>query len=606
MSKWSPLLSPRDRESYRRQLGSVLSQLALVLDRKAVMWFSLTCFCVVISGAAAALAPLALKRIIDSFGLLQKHYSNHSFLVVVLPFIAATLGQRVAFEVQNLSYSRGEQLLTQNLSEAAYAHMLDLPLVDHLARRSGEFSQSLSQGALGVSLITGQACITIAPMAVQLAVMACIICIVVGPSILGIIAAFLVLYCVIFGRGMSRLNRPLKSYSSSQVAAAGLAVEGLSLIETIKAYAAEEEVWQRYHKLLHTTRGHWIEFTRRRFQNGLAATVVFAFLVCGATIYAGSLAAQGRISVGSFVLIGTYVIQLVRPIELIGYAIRDIGQGVAYLSQIISALELPKEEHGTQTTIEVLPLSVGGATLRFDAVNFFHGDRHILKDVSFAIDAGSRVGIVGPSGAGKSSIARLIPRLYDPSSGSIVIDGRPLTAHPHKRLREQITFIGQENILFSGTIADNIRFGDPLADEASLQDVAERFGLSELLRKLPDGLMTIVGERGVKLSGGERQRVLVARASLKSARLVVLDEITSALDVVSERQVQDAMRELCAGVTSIIVTHRLSSIRDADEILVIVDGGIADRGSHHDLISREGPYLDLWRTQQSVADRAHG
>jgi ATP-binding cassette subfamily B protein len=240
------------------------------------------------------------------------------------------------------------------------------------------------------------------------------------------------------------------------------------------------------------------------------------------------------------------------------------------------------------------------AALDFEQVSFGFGSRKTIDDVTFAVPPGGMIGIVGRSGAGKSSLLRLILRLYDPWSGTITLDGVPLASIPLEQLRRQIALVSQDTILFHDTIAANIRFAVDGAEDDQVATAAARAHLTTLLADLPDGLETLVGERGLKLSGGEKQRVSIARAALKRARLVIFDEATAALDPATERAVWTAMHGLAQEATTLVVTHRLSTVREADQILVLDHGRIVERGRHAELIVVAGLYAELWRAQQGA------
>jgi ATP-binding cassette subfamily B protein len=346
------------------------------------------------------------------------------------------------------------------------------------------------------------------------------------------------------------------------------------------------------------TENSWHLFAGCRLLNGIAVAVVFAISFGAILVVAGNQVAAGRISIGAFVLINTYVLQLVRPIEMLGFAIRDIGQGLAYLKEIASILATAPEHSATDAA--AIGAAQHPAELVFEHVSFGFGDRKTIDDVTFDVPPAAMFGIVGPSGAGKSSLLRLILRLYDPWSGEITLDGIPLRSIPLEQLRRQIALVSQDTILFHDTIASNIRFAVDEADDKDVADAAARAHLSVLLADLPDGLETLVGERGLKLSGGEKQRVSIARAALKQARLVIFDEATAALDPATERAVWSAMRGLARDATTLVVTHRLSTVRDADQILVLDHGRIVERGAHAELIALDGLYAGLWRAQEGT------
>lgn len=585
---------PPPESSPRARLVEVVGRLHRSSDMATSAWLGAALLIVTLGGLAASLAPLALKVLVDRVTAPGRPGAALSLAGLVGLYVAALLFQRLCEQLQAYAYARGEQRLVRRFGGQAYGHMLTLPLSFHLDNKSGALAQALSQGILGLRLILTHLALTIAPVIVQLVVAGAVLAAVLGADMGLILFAALVAYSVVFSWGVSRLHESVKQVSASQVDAGGAAADGLMNVEAIKAYTAETRFADRYDQLLGETEDHWRGFLRRRLENGLAVAVVFGLAVGLVLLLAGRQVTDGRLTIGAFVLINTYLLQLVRPLEMLGFAIRDIGQGLAYLDKIAAILAEAPEAQGPASGA---PSPSRPADLEFQHVSFGFGDRRTIEDVSFRAPPGALIGVVGPSGAGKSSLLRLILRFYEPREGLILFDGQPLSGLPLQALRRQIALVSQDTILFNDTIGANIRFAVDDADAGDLAAAAQRARLSEFLAELPDGLDTLVGERGLKLSGGEKQRVSIARAALKQARLVIFDEATAALDPATERAVWQAMSGLAQGATTLVVTHRLSTVAGADEILVLDHGRIVERGAHRQLLDLGGLYARLWRAQ---------
>jgi ATP-binding cassette subfamily B protein len=318
------------------------------------------------------------------------------------------------------------------------------------------------------------------------------------------------------------------------------------------------------------------------------------------------MAAQGIVdgerTIGDFVLVNTYMLQLYQPLNFFGVVYREIKQSLTDMETLVALMSVNRE---VQDPPGAPPLAVGGGALVFEDVRFGYDERRpILKGISFTVPPGGTVAIVGPSGAGKSTIGRLIFRFYDVDGGVIRIDGQDIRTVTQASLRKSIGIVPQDTVLFNDTIAYNIAYGRPGAEPEEVERAARLAELGGLIARLPDGAETMVGERGLKLSGGEKQRVAIARTILKNPPILLLDEATSALDTHTEREIQGNLKDVSRGRSTLVIAHRLSTVIDADEILVLDDGRIVERGRHHDLLRLDGVYAALWRRQQEAARSA--
>lgn len=544
-------------------------------------------------GVAASLAPVALKQLIDGLGT-PSPPTGREVALLVGAYAGALVFQRLCEQLQAFTYASGEQRLIRRFAGQGFAHLLGLPLPYHQDARSGALAQALAEGVLGVRLLLTHLVLSIAPVIVQIVTAGIVLAAVLGPVMGGLLTAALCAYALVFTQGVVMAHGTVKAVSASQIEAGGALTDALMNVEAIKAYTAEERFTRRYDGHLANTERRWGEFYRRRLINGLMVAVVFGLAVGATHLVAATQAAAGQLTIGALVLVNTYLLQLIRPIEMLGFAVRDAGQGLAYLDRISQILEQPIEEQGVD---EHTPTPQHAAKLAFKDVSLRYGDRPALDQISFTLEPGKTVGLVGPSGAGKSSLLKLILRFQEPSEGQILLDERPIDAIPLKALRGQIALVSQDTILLNDTIGENIALAVEAPAPEAIVAAADLARLGDLLAILPEGLRTRVGERGLKLSGGEKQRVSIARAALKHARLVILDEATAALDPATERSVWSALGRLSGEATTLIVTHRLAAVVEADEVLVLEAGRIVERGPHAALMAKDGLYRRLWADQ---------
>lgn len=577
-----------------REFAAVLSALRRACDRRVLAWFCATALVVIAGGVAAGLAPLALKHLIDAASARLTPPAPLALPVAIYGLALAL--QRLGEQCQVFCYARGELGVVRRFSVAAFEHLLRLPLAAHLDARSGALAQALAEGVFGLRLILHHLVVTALPVLVQLSVAALVVGAELGPGPSGVLVATLLTYAAVFAVGISRLDAPMRGVTAANVEAGGAITDSLMNVEALKAFVAERRYARRYDQALARTQAQWRLFHRRRLEHGLAIAVVFSVSVTASLGLAVAGAQAGNISLGVIVMLNAYLLQIIRPLEMLGFALRDIGQGLAYLSTLSRLLADPLE---ADQPGDRQPPPTGPAGLTFDKVSFSFGlGRQILNEVSFHAPAGARLALVGPSGAGKSSIVRLILGFYTPDGGAIRLDGRAISELGLYELRSQIAVVSQDTVLLNDSLAANIALGAANADIAEIAAAASIARLDDLLAGLPEGLQTPVGDRGLKLSGGEKQRVAIARAALKAARLIILDEATAALDPVTERAVWRALDDLSGAATRLIVTHRLAAVREVDEILVLDKGKIVERGDHDTLLAAEGLYSQLWRDQE--------
>ncbi|MFN8882584.1 MAG: ABCB family ABC transporter ATP-binding protein/permease, partial [Alphaproteobacteria bacterium] len=413
-------------------------------------------------------------------------------------------------------------------------------------------------------------------------------------TMLGTIIAY-VAFTLIFTNWRLRFRRQMNQTDEE---ANTKAVDSLLNYETVKYFGNEAHESRRYDESMTRYESAYVKSeTTLNMLNAGQATIMAVGLTI-TMLLAGRGIADGSMSIGDLVMVNTYLIQLYQPLNILGFAYREIKQGLTDMEQMFALLDVPAE---VRDAPDAVPLALGAGEIRFEDVRFgYRPDREILKGVSFTVPPGRMLAIVGPTGAGKSTISRLLFRFYDTTGGRVLVDGQDVRGLSQQSLRAAIGVVPQDTVLFNDTIRYNIAYGRPGASDAEIENAAKLAQVHDFVTRLPDGYATRVGERGLKLSGGEKQRVAIARTILKDPRLLILDEATSALDTRTEQDIQAALRDVARNRTTLVIAHRLSTVVEADEIIVLQEGAIAERGTHGGLIAAGGLYADMWRRQSEA------
>jgi ATP-binding cassette subfamily B protein len=488
----------------------------------------------------------------------------------------------------------------RRLALITFEHMHALSLRFHLERKTGGLTRVLERGRNAIETIVRMIILQLAPTILELALIVGVLLWMFDwryvAVILGTVAAYLAFtYAATEWRIAIR-----RDMNDSDTNANVKAIDSLLNYETVKYFSAEDREKARYDvSMARYEKASTKALTSLAVLNaGQAAIFTVGMTICMA-MCAVDIAA-GRNTVGDFVMINAMMIQLYQPLNFMGMVYREIKQAVTDIEAMFAILGRNPE---IKDRADALPLAVGGGAIRFEDVHFAYDPaRPILKGVSFEVPAGKTVAIVGPSGAGKSTISRLLFRFYDIAEGRISIDGQDIRGVTQSSLREAIGMVPQDTVLFNDTIRYNIRYGRWEADDAEVEEAARLAQIDGFIRRSPMGYETEVGERGLKLSGGEKQRVAIARTMLKSPPILVLDEATSALDSHTEREIQGALDRIAENRTAIVIAHRLSTVVDADEIIVLDGGRVAERGTHADLLAKGGLYAGLWNRQREAAE----
>lgn len=588
-----------------RTLGNALRLLRAEADSAVTYKFAAAVALVIIGGMLAALAPLGLKALIDAVAERQSTGALAGAVAVYgVGYVLALCGGRLLTEIRPLLHEQAEQRLYGRLSRRFFRHLLDLRLDFHLDRRTGALGQTLSQAVFGFQLLVHHITNSIVPVVVEVVAVAAILFALKQPLLVATFIATAVAYLVIFVRSVRPLTNAAHELSSAALHKHAVLMDSLLNYETIKYFNAEQSARERYADATTKLEAHWERLNMQRIKVGLAAAATFTVSVILAVVAAAGAVADGSLSIGGFVLVNVYMLQIVRPLETLGMALRDVTQCIGFVRPLLAVLDESAEDSGDGLHEEcpfpqtAARRSSRAASLRFERVTFrYTEDRAVLSDLNLEVGTGRTVAVVGASGAGKSSLVRLILRFYEPQHGRILFDGTPISELPPSLLRSVVGVVPQDTALFNDSIAYNIAIGKPDASRMEIEYAARLAHLHDFISSLPAGYDTVVGERGVKLSGGERQRVAIARAVIKRPMVYVFDEATSSLDSHTETEILRNLQDVSAGCTTLVIAHRLTTVFGADEIVVLEMGQIVERGTHSSLLQRNGAYARLWHSQ---------
>jgi len=486
----------------------------------------------------------------------------------------------------------------RRLANDVFVHLHLLSLRFHLERKIGGLTRVLERGRNAIETIVRTVVLVAVPTAVEFVLILAVFFFQFDWRYTAAVAAMIFAYTAFTFSATNWRIGIRRSMNESDTDANTKALDSLLNYETVKYFGAEAREARRYDKSMARYEQTSIKsYTSLTFLN-FGQALIFTLGLTAAMAMSVAGIKGGRNSVGDFVLINAMMIQLYQPLNFLGMVYRDIRQAKIDLEMMFDILAQHPE---IADRLAAKPLVVSGGHLSFENV-FFHYDpsREILKGVSFDVPPGKTVAIVGPSGAGKSTISRLVFRFYEPSSGRITIDGQDIEEVTQNSLRAAIGMVPQDTVLFNDTIGYNIRYGRADASEAEVKEAARLAQIDRFIESVPGGYGVQVGERGLKLSGGEKQRVAIARTILKAPPILVLDEATSALDTFTEHEIQDALDRVAKGRTTLVIAHRLSTVVNADEILVLDKGEIVERGAHAVLLARGGVYAAMWNRQNEV------
>jgi ATP-binding cassette subfamily B protein len=543
---------------------------------------------------ASVAVPLVLKEIIDA---LDKPRPE---LVLPLAFILAYGVLRFASttfaDLRDVVFAKVTQRAMRRISMAVFDHLHALSLRFHLERQTGGITRDIERGARAVSSLVGYLLFRITPTVLEILMVAGILFVkldwVFGLITLVTLAAYIG-FTITITEWRTQFVRRANTLDSQ---AYGRAIDSLLNYETVKYFGNEKYEARRYDDSLVEWEDMSLKSQRSLGYLNAAQAGVIAVGVTLMVLRAADGVVEGTLTLGDLVMVNAFLLQMFQPLSFLGVMYRQIKESITDVERMFALLQRPRE---IQDRPDARELDVIAGEVKFDHVSFaYNPDRPILHDVSFIIPAGRTVAAVGASGAGKSTLARLLFRFYDVNGGSIAIDGQDIRHVKQDSLRAAIGVVPQDTVLFNDSIYYNIAYGRPDATREEVVDAARAAHILRFVEALPQGWDTVVGERGLKLSGGEKQRVAIARTLLKNPAILVLDEATSALDTKTEKAIQAELLEIAKSRTSLIIAHRLSTVVEADEILVMEGGRIVERGRHPDLLAQNGVYAHMWALQQ--------
>jgi ABC-type transport system involved in Fe-S cluster assembly fused permease/ATPase subunit len=548
----------------------------------------------VLAGKAISLVmPFAYKAVVDAMSGGKAVFAAVAMLVVA--YAAARFGGVLADNLRNAVFEKVGQDAARRLAAQVFRHIHSLSLRFHLERRTGSLSKIVERGTKSIDMMLYFILFNIAPTLIELAAICGIFFVKFGAGLVAATLAMVALY-IWFTRQVTDWRNALRrEMNDVDNQAIGRAVDSLLNYETVKYFGAEEREAERYDNAIGA-------FARAAVRNevslawlNIGQSLITNIMMAGAMAFTVWGWSKGRFTPGDVVLVNSLLMQLFRPLDMLGWVYRSIKQGLIDMEQMFALLDTPAE---IVDSPGAAALMVGDGHVRFDQVAFgYEPERIILKGVTIDVPAGTSCAVVGPSGAGKSTLARLLYRFYDPTDGRILIDGQDISAVSQASLRGAIGIVPQDTVLFNDTIGYNIGYGRVGAGQDEVEAAARGASIDGFIAALPNGYEAMVGERGLKLSGGEKQRVAIARTLLKDPPILILDEATSALDSRTEEAIQATLDGVQRNRTTIVIAHRLSTIVGADQIVVLDDGRVAERGTHADLLASGGLYAELWTRQ---------
>jgi ATP-binding cassette, subfamily B, heavy metal transporter len=562
----------------RSHVGRIVLSLALILCAKL----------------ANMLVPIALKRIVDDLGL--EPSLRIVPIALLLAYGASRIGVTLFTELRQVVFAHVMARASRDITLKVFRHLHGLSLRFHLARRTGGVARDVERGGAAITDLLDWTLYTIVPTALEILMVTAVLVWAYDWSFAAITLATLCAYALWSFAITEWRTGYYRASVEADTRANERAVDSLLNYETVKYFNNEAHEAARYDENLRHLENAKVKSLKTLAVLNLGQTAIVAIGVTVMVWRAAAGVAAGQLTVGDLVLVNAYLLQLSAPLTMLGMVYREVKQALTNMERLFGLLD---ERQDVEDRPGAKPLVAVRPRVSFEGVRFgYDPRREILKGVDFEIAPGGTVAVVGHSGSGKSTLARLLYRFYDVDAGHIRIDGVDLRGLTQASLRAAIAIVPQDTVLFNDTIYYNIRYGRPEASREEVEAAARAAHIHDFIVRMPDGYETEVGERGLKLSGGEKQRVAIARALLKNPAVLIFDEATSALDSKSEKAIQAELDRIQVGRTTLVIAHRLSTVMDADQILVMDGGRIVERGSHAELLATGGSYAQMWRLQQ--------
>lgn len=572
--------------------------LPYLLEFKTRIFFALACL--VLTKVASVYLPFILKDIVD---VLDSQQENRVYLVpfaLVAAYGLVRLTIVIFAEIRDTLFGRVTERAIRRIGLKVFQHLHKLDLDFHLNRQTGGLSRDIDRGTSGINFLMRFMIFNIIPTLIEIVMVVGILLVNYGIWFALITLSSIVLYVGYSVYATDWRTRFIREANKADSSSNTRAIDSLLNYETVKYFTNEAYEASAYDSQLASWEQAKMKNRLSLFAlNGGQALIISCSMTAMLALAAYQVTYE-KMTLGDFVLINAFMMQLFIPLNFLGFVYREIKGSLANIEQMFELmLKKPKVEDHENADV----LSLSQAEINFEAVSFaYDAKRPIIKNISFTIKSGQKVAVVGESGSGKSTLVKLLFRFYDCDSGKITIDGQNIRQVTQHSLRKNIGIVPQDTVLFNDTLFANVHYGEPNADSEKVHHAFKMAHLSDFVARLPDGIDTIVGERGLKLSGGEKQRVAIARTILKNPRILVFDEATSSLDSQSEQAILTAIKEVAEHRTSLVIAHRLSTIVDADNIIVMQQGEIVEQGTHQGLLAQKGYYYTMWQLQQSHHD----